>query len=180
MDEDWQKLERFYDGDESAFCEIFDQYKLKVFRLAQRVVHNRQTAEDIAQEVLLKIYQKKLKIKPSYKFFTWLYRVTLNASLDHIRTRKFLRFFSFSEDFDAPTTPAPAQEIENREIHLKLHEAIEALPERLKLPLVLYQFEGLDYAQVAQILEITSKAVERRLAAARQKLRKRLKNEQIF
>ena len=191
MDDDWVKLRRFYDGDESAFSELFNSYKLKLLRLAYRVVHDYQTAEDIAQETLLKVYQKKVQINPRFKFFTWLYRVTLNSSLDHVRSRKFIQFFSFSSEQSDTTLPSAEEQIpapppafgeqlEDREISLKLHAAIKMLPERLRLPLVLRHFEGLGYAEVAQILQITPKAVERRLAVAREKLKGRLKNDKLF
>ena len=188
MDDDWSILERFYAGDESAFAIIFNQYQLKLINLAYRILRDRTRAEDIAQDVFVKVYEKKVKRDPLARLSTWLYRVTVNASLDDLRWRKFLTpfFKSFGqENPDASgdgllveprdfKTANPREALEAGEIKHDVQHAIEALPEKLRIPLELYQFEDLPYAEIAAILHISPKAVERRLFHAREILRKKL------
>ncbi|MBI4549409.1 MAG: sigma-70 family RNA polymerase sigma factor [Candidatus Omnitrophica bacterium] len=179
-DPDWTLIEQFLAGDTTAFDRLFQAHKSRVINLSFRYVRGREAAEDIAQEVFLKVYDKKVKVDPAAKFTTWLYRVTVNASLDYLRRNKNsprsldeeaapgLGLQSRVED----TRPSARQTVLADEVRRQLTGEIDRLPEKLRLPLVLYQFEELPYQEIAAILGITSKAVERRLYHAREQLRK--------
>ena len=99
QDPDWILIEKYYKGDLSAFHEIFSKYKAVVINFAFRIVRQRELAEDIAQDVFIKVYEKKARPDDKAKFSTWLYRVTANASLDHVRKKSF-SFFSEISVFD--------------------------------------------------------------------------------
>jgi len=187
LDEDWSLIEKFEGGDATAFQEIFSKHKSRVVNLSYRFVHSQEAAEDIAQDVFIKIYEKRLKVDSNVKFTTWLYRVTTNASLDFIRKNKFVvrsvdaeitdpsgEKTNFLERIGDPNTPSPSDNAQQKELHALLRTEIEALPEELKLPILLYQFENLPYEEIARILKITTKAVERRLYHAKQRLRDKL------
>ena len=151
--------------------------------LSYRFVRSQETAEDIAQDVFIKVYEKRLKVDQRVKFTTWLYRVTVNASLDFIRKNKFIvrpvdtevegesRKEDFFERVGDPNPALPSETVQQKELHALLRTQIDALPEELKLPILLYQFENLPYEEIARILSITPKAVERRLYHAKQRLR---------
>ncbi len=185
--DDWSLYEKFQNGDLSAFHALFDLYKNRVLNLSYRFVRDTATAEDIAQEVLIKIYEKKVRFDPKAKFSTWVYRVTVNASLDFIRKNKFVvrsidaeikdpsgEKTDFLERVGDPNAASPGEAVQQKELYALLRSEIEALPEELRLPILLYQFENLPYEEIARVLKITTKAVERRLYHAKQRLRDKL------
>ena len=160
---------------------------MRVINLSYRFVQNREAAEDIAQDVFIKIYEKRLKFDPKAKFTTWLYRVTVNASIDFLRrTKKGISFekTTFSDDsgdsrtqrdFKDPKAVSPLAVIEDKELRNAVQKAIGELPEKYRQVILLYRFEDLPYREIAQILGITEKAVERRLYQAKEHLRNSLK-----
>lgn len=87
FDEDWLLIRDFLDGNLSAFHTIFEKYKIKIINAAFRFLKETQSAEDVAQEVFIRIYEKKIRYDPRAKFSTLLYRMTINASIDLIRRR---------------------------------------------------------------------------------------------
>ena len=183
QDEDWSWIQAFREGDASAFERIFEKYQRLVINLAFRFVRERAVAEDIAQEVFIKLYEKKLRLEPKAKFTTWLYRVTVNLTLDVLRKRKnVLRSLdeTIGDPKGAKTTwldkvadpgAVSAKVLEGEEIQLIVQRAVHALPEKLKWPILLYQFEELPYKEIATILGISAKAVERRIYHAKEALR---------
>ena len=187
MDEDWEWIGRFQKGDASAFGLLFNKYKGLVINLAYRFVRQTEAAEDIAQDVFIKIYQKKVKVDPTAKFSTWLYRVVVNAALDVVRKKRFLKF-SFDEvkggpgdskqtladTLADPAAVSPGKFLAQEELKGLLQREIDALPEKLKVPILLYQFQNTPYEEIARILGISEKAVERRIYHAKDNLRKKL------
>ena len=184
-EDDWLCYAKFREGDLSAFHELFERYKKRVFNLSYRFVKNREAAEDIAQEVLIKIYEKKIRFRPNTKFSTWVYRVTVNASLDHLRKIKFFGFsldqpMASGEGDPAPVLEAigdkgsssPLKALEKKELKIAVESALKNLPEHLRIPVILFQFEENSYQEIADILGISVKAVERRLYHAKEILRK--------
>lgn len=186
-DQDWLWIENFQEGDRSAFDQIFNKYKTTVVNLAFRFVRARETAEDITQEVFIKIYEKKVRFEPKTKFSTWLYRVTVNTSLDALRKRKMFPLSlderienqkgdkkPLIEKLTDPRATSPLQSLEEGELKMMVQGEVEKLPEKLRLPILLSQFENLPQREIALILGITEKAVEKRIYHAKERLRKRL------
>lgn len=186
-DEDWLLINDFLQGEESAFGSIFEKYKKKVINLAFRFLKEAQSAEDIAQEVFIRIYEKKIRYDPRAKFTTLLYRITVNASLDLIRRRKFFPISldqkiqnktgneqTFIESLPSLKASSSGETLDRDELKVCLQKEIHQLPENLKSPLLLYQFEEMPYGDIAQVLGITTKAVERRIYRAKGELRKKL------
>lgn len=187
MDDDWIKIESFFNGELAAFEFIFNKYKTRVINLSYGFLRDRAAAEDTAQNVFLKIYQKKAKPDSRAKFSTWLYRVTVNASLDILRSRKFTpvsidREPGFSDGGEATfkeripdlKSSSPSQTLEREDLAVLVRREIDRLPEKLRSPLLLYQFEEMSYREIASILGLSEKAVERRLYHARETLRQSL------
>ncbi|MBI2094844.1 MAG: RNA polymerase sigma factor [Candidatus Omnitrophica bacterium] len=188
-DPDWAWIGKFYDGDQGAFNELFRKHQTRALNLAFRFTRDRQSAEDIVQEVFLRIYERKVSADPSAKFSTWLYRVVVNASLDLVRRKKTLFFRSFDEERNsgesesgrtlAETVADPAarrlgEGLAEREVEEALRREIDRLPDKYRAPILLYQFEEMPYRDIARILGISEKAVERRLSHAKERLKKRL------
>ncbi len=175
--------------DPEAFRTVMEQYSGPVFNLAYRFLSNRADAEEAAQEVFLKLYLHPPVLKPSVKLFTWLYRVTVNASLDALRRRKRAGI-AFSLDQTDETgegeTLSPGAlladphgtrtRIENRDRLRCAREAIARLPDALKAPLILSVLEELPHSEIASVLKVSPKAVERRIARARGILKQELKS----
>lgn len=188
--EDWSLYAKFEKGDQAAFHQLFNRYKNRIFNLSYRFVKNTSTAEDIAQDVLIKVYEKKVEFRPNTKFSTWIYRVTANASLDHIRKKKFFGFSlnqpmgdnvegdatSALEVIGNTDTDSPAADLERKELKAVVENALQALPEHLRAPIILFQFEENSYQEIAGILQISVKAVERRIYHAKEILRDKLSN----
>lgn len=183
---DWSLYAKFKDGDPSAFRELFERHKTRVINLSYRFVRNQEMAEDIAQDVFIKVYEKKVSVDTKAKFFTWLYRVTVNASMDHLRS-KDSRFLSLDEkssgEDDEKTrldktadfkSLSPSQALEKRELQDLVRREIDGLPEKLKSCAFLYQFEEMSYQEISKVLGITAKAVERRLYHAKKILKEKL------
>ena len=186
-DSDWILLEKYYQGDLSAFHEIFNKHKRNVINLSYRFVQNKEAAEDIAQDVFIKIYEKKVKFDPKAKFSTWLYKVTVNASIDRTRKKSFFdrsldktetneegKGKTLLETLSDPSAISPADAVASEEIKSLVQMEIQKLPEKLKAPILLHQFEDLSCEEVAQILGVTPKAVERKIYHAKEVLRKKL------
>lgn len=186
MDDDWIKIESFFNGELAAFEFIFNKYKTRVINLAYGFLRDRASAEDTAQNVFLKIYQKKAHPDSRAKFSTWLYRVTVNASLDVLRSRKFTPVSMDRESSSADggevtlkerlpdsKSPNPSQTAEREDLAVLVRREVDRLPEKFRAPLLLYQFEEMSYREIASILGLSEKAVERRLYHAREILRER-------
>lgn len=187
MDDDWIKIGAFSNGEVAAFEFIFNKYKSRVINLAYGFLRDRASAEDTAQNVFLKIYQKKANLDPRAKFSTWLYRVTVNASLDVLRSRKYTpvsmdRESSLADGGEGTLkdrlpdlkSSNPSQTAEREDLAVLVRQEIDRLPEKFRAPLLLYQFEDMSYREIASILGLSEKAVERRLYHAREILREHL------
>ena len=186
-DEDWSLLDKFQRGDLNAFHELFNRHKRNVINLSYRFVQNKDTAEDIAQDVFIKIYEKKVKFDPRAKFSTWLYKVTVNASIDFTKKKSFFDRSldktetdeegggkTLLETLSDPSTISPADALASEEIKNLVRMEVRKLPEKLKTPILLHQFENLSYEEIARILGITTKAVERKIYHAKEILRQKL------
>ena len=173
--------------DPEAFRVLMERYSGPVFNLAYRFLFNRADAEEVAQDVFFKLYRNPPVLQPSVKLFTWIYRVTVNSSLDALRRRRrTASAFSLDqtseteegEPLSSGTLLADPRELrtrlEQRDRLRVAREAIVRLPDALKAPLVLSVLEGLPHPEIAVILKITPKAVERRISRARQLLKDEL------
>jgi RNA polymerase sigma-70 factor (ECF subfamily) len=163
------------DGSEAAFGELIDRYKDRVFSLLGRYCRDSIECEDLAQEVFLKVFRKLHTFNHESQFFTWLYRITANAATDHLSRASSRRlrlvedtsvFERGDEDRESPTAP-----LEQQELATVTREIVDSLPEKFRTILVLREFEGLSYTDIAEVLEIQLGTVESRLFRARQRFK---------
>jgi len=177
---------RFKDGNQEAFKEIVERHKLLVLNLCLRFTGNKDDADDLAQEVFIRVYQAASNYEIKAAFTTWLYRITVNHCLNYQRRKKILKFFSLSHGKNSKyqngvRTPEfaineqPDTEFEKKELQQIVHNAIQSLPENQKTVLILYRYHDLSYKEIANVLDITVSAVESRLHRAKENLKKKLK-----
>ena len=155
-----------------------ERYAGPVINLADRFLGNRADAEEIAQETFLRLYQHPPRLDPSSKLFTWLYRVTVNLCLDRLRKQARVPPQDSVDIPESPELPSlsrgPRETAAGTQTAEAVRRAVAALPVDLRAPLLLSAVEGLSHAEIAGILEISPKAVERRLSRARELLKLRL------
>ncbi|WND03684.1 sigma-70 family RNA polymerase sigma factor [Temperatibacter marinus] len=160
-------------GCESAFRMLVDQYGQKAVAIALRMTGNRALADDIAQQVFMKIWQYPDRYDPEKaKFSTWFYRVVTNQTLDEIKKKKPLQL---PDDFDQIEQKPSAEEgLMTKDQQVLIKQTLESMPDRQKTVMTLTYFEDLSNAEVAQVMEISVKAVESLLVRSRKLLREKL------
>jgi len=166
-------------GRRDAFEELVKMYSRKVFHLAYGFVRDRAAADDLSQEVFIKIFRSLEKFRSDSEFGTWLYRVAVNHVKDHLRKTARRKEVSLEDLGEGPIAVAdPAEEREaERETEAKrrlLFRILESLPPKYRLILTMRDVDGLSYEDVAKILDIAPGTVDSRLHRARKMLRKRM------
>lgn len=163
-------------GNKDAFKELMEKYQAKVFSTAMGFVHSKEDAEDITQEVFIKVYQSLSTFKGEAAFSTWLYRITVNHSLLFInRNKKNRLLVSLENIFNKPNnenTPLESLEIKERDERIK--KAIDSLPDSQRAAFVLSKYEELNQKEIAAILNKSEGAVEQLLQRAKTNLQKKL------
>jgi RNA polymerase sigma-70 factor (ECF subfamily) len=177
-------MQRLVQGQDSALNDLMDRYRDRLFNFLQRELQNPAEAADLAEETFVRIYTHRGRYDARHKFSTWLYAIATNLVRDRYRWRT--RHPEVSIDAHAGETgadwvshlpdsnPGPAEDLDRTERAEAVREAIAKLPEELRTPLVLSQYEALPHAEIAEILGCSSKAVEMRIYRARQQLREAL------
>ena len=158
-------------GDDSAFDELMGRYKRPVVNFIFRMLGNADDADDVAQEVFVRVYQKLDTYRPATKFSTWLFALARNAAIDRLRWRA--RHPTESIDPESPLA-APtdtAKEVGAREIGALIAAAVAELPEDQRTVLVLSEYQGMSHAEIAAVMRCSEKSVESRLYRAKQTLR---------
>ena len=159
-----------------AFDELVLKYRKQVYAIAFRMTRNHSDADDLAQEAFLRAYQALDSYKPGFEFRTWLFRIAVNASINHLK-RKGRRLETSLEDSSGLDVAAsassynPGMEIEEKELSGKIETAIQHLPLKLRSVFLLRTFEDLSYEEIAHVLNISKGTVMSRLSRAREKLK---------
>ena len=184
-DPDASLVARVQAGESSAFEELYERYKTKVYNTAYRVTGNAADAADVTQEVFLNIFRKIGLFEFRSSFSTWVYRMSVNASID--RYRKVTRHPTVSTDdetfqetraFKAMADEKAAgadEESAKKEFDVQIQEVMSLLPSKLRTAVVLRYVQDLSYEQVAQVLGCSQGTVKSRLNRAHAKLKKLLK-----
>ncbi|WP_229201310.1 RNA polymerase sigma factor [Arcticibacterium luteifluviistationis] len=177
MDKHQDILEKVAEGDGEAFKQLYDIYSAKVYNLALMYTQNVENAEEISQDVFLKIYQNASKFKGGSAVGTWVYRITVNTSLNSIKKGKKWITSELSEnEFLQADFEHPGVLLENKENAKALFKAIEELPESQKMAFILAQIEEMPQKEVALAMDLSVKAVESLLQRAKGNLKKSLEN----
>jgi RNA polymerase sigma-70 factor (ECF subfamily) len=175
---------RVRDGDRAAFDALIDKYRAPLLNVVARTIGRDTDAEDLAQDVFVRIYRAAPRYEPTAKFSTWLYTIARRVCLNHARAQSLRRWFSLSGTADDPDdppndppdprTPDPSQQMERREVQRVVAQAVASLPERLRFAVVLRRYEELSYEEIADILRCSVTAAKLRVHRANAILAERL------
>jgi len=183
VDEDLALVERFKGGDQAAFEQLVLKYQRNVLNLVYRFTGDATRAEDLAQEVFVRLYRALGGFEAKAKFFTYLYKVTLNLCLKEREREKRKRTYSLDErngeddtrvrEIEDPLGSAE-DEVQRRDTARIVREAIGSLPDDQRTAVILHRYHGLSYEELAETLEISLPAVKSRLHRAKLALKERL------
>ncbi len=185
VDHDAERMLAFQRGDVASFEELVHNNQGKVFSIVMRFVHNEATAEDLVQEVFIRVFRTAARYEPRARFSTWLYRVAVNVSLNALRSRAKLQTVSLDvvsettgEEFHRgladPAIDLPHETLGSSELGVRVAEAIDALPEKQRAAVVLSRYERLCYEEISHVLGCSVMAVKSLLSRARCNLRDHL------
>lgn len=177
--EDFDLVRRALAGSEDAFIDLVRKHESRIFTLVSRIVVNREDAEDVTQEAFTKAYARLSSFTFQAAFFTWLYRIAVNAATDFVKSRRRRRTTSLDELTESgPALAAPGSRPDRSasrgELRERLREAIAELPPVFRTVLVLRELEDLAYDEIARILGCSIGTVESRLFRARARIRESL------
>ena len=178
---------RVKDGDDAAFEYLAEKYRRPMLGFMYRVTRNTHIAEELAQEVFLRVYRARATYNAEAKFSTWLYRIASNLSVNYLRDTKHERpemAVSLDEpDEETGTTLDLAdksldaeQQLLRRERLAAIKRHVTALPERQRNAVLMHKYQGMDYRQIAEVLNISESATKSLLFRAYETLRERLKD----
>lgn len=165
-------------GDEEAFAALVKKYERKVFHLAYSLVRNKETADDLAQEVFIKAFFALPRFKFQSKFSTWLYRIAVNRIKDHLRKEK--------KSAQIPLDESMIESFQDYQVHNReqkralekqrelLHKVLRKLPPKYQVIISLRDIQGHSYEEIAGILNLSQGTVDSRLHRARKMLRKKI------
>ncbi len=174
-------MRRLASGHEAALNELMERHGEKLFHYLIRCLQNEDEAADLAQEAFVRVYQHRDKFDDGQKFTTWLYAIATNLVKDRYRWRS--RHPQVSLDAESEQTggsladhlpahgPTPSEHLQSDERADAVRRAVAALPEDLRTPLILAEYEERSHIEIGSILGCTAKAVETRIYRARQQLR---------
>ena len=166
--DDTKLIERCRSGDRKAFEALLMQYERPVFNAAYRMLNNRDDAQDITQSVFLKVFENFDQYDPSRRFFSWIYRITLNESINwKSKTNRLTPL----EIETADEGKGPEQQLDTEQASQSVQAALMTLTSDYRSVVVLKHFLGCSYTEISQVLEIPEKKVKSRLYSARQQLK---------
>ena len=182
---DQEIIQGLKNKEETAFKEFVDTYQHLVLNVANKFVRNKEDAMDIAQEVFIKVYDSVHSFREQSKISTWLYKITVNKSLNYIRDKKRRNIFSSldaifenknnnSVENVADDQKISQEQMESEERKEILFKAIDQLPEKQKTAITLNKLEGLPYKEIAGIMDISVTETGVLINRARKKLQKKL------
>jgi RNA polymerase sigma-70 factor (ECF subfamily) len=173
-------------GNMSGFDFLIQKYRRPIVNFMYRMVHNQAIAEELAQEVFLRVYRSRETYRAEARFSTWLYRIATNLGVNHARDTRHQRAAStvYLDETDpdtgaspdvADTTPSAEDSLLRRERFNAIRQHVMALPERQRMAVLMHKYEGMDYKQIGDVLKLSESATKSLLFRAYQTLREKLK-----
>jgi len=188
---DRQLINRLQMGDEEAVRELSERYSHRIFQMALRHMKNREDAEEVTQDVLMKVYRKIDKFRGDAALSSWIYRITFNTAMSRLRTHRAERAAEVERDrvlaqrnedpAEAPTPRQPAdwshmpdEELLRRQLREAIADALPRLPEIYRTPVMLRDIEGLSTEEASTRLRVKDQTLKSRLHRGRVMLRRQL------
>lgn len=169
--DDTRLMERCSNGDRQAFETLLAKYEKPVFNAAYRMLNSPDDARDVTQTVFLKVFEHLDQYDPKYRFFSWIYRITLNESINWLK--KTNRLDALEGD-TADTASGPEQEASNQQLSEGMQAALMTINPDYRAVVILKHLLGCSYQEISEVLEIPEKTVKSRLYTARQLLQETL------
>jgi RNA polymerase sigma-70 factor (ECF subfamily) len=173
-------------GDDSAFGYLVEKFRRPIISFMYRMTHNQAIAEELAQEVFLRVYRSRSSYQAEAKFSTWLYRIATNLAVNHARDTRSERTAP-TVNLDEPdpetgttpdvadATPTIEADILREERMAAIRKHVMALPERQRVAVLMHKYQGLDYKEIGKVLKLSESATKSLLFRAYETLRERLK-----
>jgi RNA polymerase sigma-70 factor (ECF subfamily) len=182
LEHDAELMLRVRDGDASSFALLLERHRAPVIHYLFRMVQNQAIAEELAQEVFLRVYRARAGYEPSARFTTWLFRIATHLALNQIRDSKYEKG---QESLDRELIDGTARQLADGRANIEewmLHaahlaqvrQAVDALPAKQRAAVLMHKYQELDYTQIARVLGCSESAVKSLLFRAYETLRGRL------
>lgn len=189
-EQDRADMQRLVNGHDAALNEIMARHKEALFRYLIRQLHSEEDAADLAQESFVRVYLHRSRFDPRQRFHTWLYTIATNLARDRLKWRARHRQVSLDQPIDEgdtvirdtipDNTPLPPDRLDANERARVVRSAIAALPEDLRVPLILAEYESMSHRDIGLVLGCSPKAVETRIYRAKARLREQLGKKQLL
>jgi RNA polymerase sigma-70 factor (ECF subfamily) len=187
LDPDVRLMLEVRDGSAAAFTELMERYKSRLIRVLEHLVGRREWAEDLAQDVFLRVYRSRQQYVPGAKFVTWLFTIANNVACNALRDRSRRPEVTLTGSESGPlgvrpmdrlaqatSSAMPTRQIDKAELRDVVRMALDSLSDRQRMAVMLNKFEGMSYADIAQAMELSTQAVKSLLSRARENLRQML------
>ena len=182
IERDAELMLRVREGDTQSFAVLLEKYRGPVIHFLQRMILNQAVAEELAQEVFLRVYRSRANYEPKAKFTTWLFRIASHLALNHIRDGRHERNQeSLDEEISegmgrqvASVGPTVEQSLVRESKFVEIRRAIQNLPAKQRAAVLMHKYEEMDYLQIAAVLECSESAVKSLLFRAYEGLRAKL------
>ena len=182
LDYDAELMLRVKDGDAASFGVLLEKHRSSVVHFLYRMMQNSAVAEELAQEVFLRVYRSRATYEPTAKFTTWLFRIAMHLALNALRDHKHERL---QERLDVESSDMPVRQVSDARPSVEqwmvyqarlqeVRQAIAALPEKQRAAVLMHKYEEMEYSQIAKVLNCSESAVKSLLFRAYEALRARL------
>jgi RNA polymerase sigma-70 factor (ECF subfamily) len=182
LDYDVELMLRVKEGDGASFDALLEKHRSSVVHFLYRMVQNQSVAEELAQEVFLRVYRSRSTYEATAKFTTWLFRIATHLALNALRDGKYSKF---EERLDDDSSEMPVRQVSDRRPSIEqtmlhrakmdeIRQAIGALPEKQRAAVLMHKYEEMEYSQIAKVLSCSESAVKSLLFRAYEALRARL------
>lgn len=184
-DADWSLVQQIQTGDLTRFDELVLKYRERIWGVIYHLTSNREDAADLTQDTFIKAFQSINRFQGQSSFFTWIYRIAINTTLNHLQKNKLRRFFSLEKIRDEEPVGALMEQLTDRgpgsdrqaclnELQQKLNEAMQKLSMKHRTVVTLFEIDGLTHEEIAQITGASIGTVRSRLHYAKQLLQNEL------
>lgn len=170
-------IEKCKSGDREALGELLGQYQKPVYNAAYRILGNPDDAADVTQAVFLKVFENLDRYDPKYRFFSWIYRIAINESIN--QNKRGARTQPLDER-EIPAWGGPDAALESSSLSEQIQDGLMALNENYRMVVVLRHFSDFSYREIGQVLDIPEKTVKSRLYSARQAMKETLQARGVY
>ncbi|MBP1649098.1 MAG: polymerase, sigma-24 subunit, subfamily [Bacteroidetes bacterium] len=176
---DLQLIEEVRNGKRRAFTELMRRYQQRIYWAARRIVGTHEDADDIAQEAFVKAYTALGDFRGESSFYTWLYRIAINLSLNAIRKRQLVNYLRENDTIGRffPSTEDPSRQVEFKETQSRLQEAIARLPEKQRAVFVMRYYDEMSYEEISEVMKTSVGGLKANYFHALRKVREYMTDE---